>query len=133
MHYLFLVDRRPIDPPPIVQLQPPKDSGLGYLHNPYFFLYATLMDAKGENDLPFFNGNRTTAGAVVQSLHKLKDTNNKDGGFFIFADISIRLEGFYKLKFTMFEIAGTHVYRLCSVLSDTFQVYSPKCFPGMSG
>jgi hypothetical protein len=29
-----------------------------------------------------------------------------DGGFFIFSDISVRLEGFYRLKFTLYEIEG---------------------------
>jgi hypothetical protein len=47
-----------------------------YLQNPYFFLYATLTDVRGETDLHFVNGNRTTAGTVVQSLHKLKDADN---------------------------------------------------------
>lgn len=33
-------------------------------------------------------------------------THNRlqDGGFFIFADISVRHEGFFKLKFTLFKI-----------------------------
>lgn len=141
-----------------------------YLHDPYFFLYATLATTDGQ-DLHFMNGTRTTAGSVVQSLHKLKDIDDKgmcvippktkehalliivyqDGGFFIFADISVRHEGFFKLKFTLFKIIEqvshvlfslhsrltrkiffsrlynrTHVYRLCSAFSDAFQVYSPK-------
>lgn len=29
-----------------------------------------------------------------------------EGGFFVFADISVRLEGNYRLKFTLFEIVG---------------------------
>lgn len=100
------------------------------MQNPYFFLYATLTDASGEVDLHFINGNKTTAGSVVQSLHKLKDLDNSgkivlaifnesmcvthlslshsllDGGFFIFSDISVRLEGIYRLKFTLFGIEG---------------------------
>ncbi|KAI9028277.1 velvet factor-domain-containing protein [Phycomyces nitens] len=127
------VDRRPIDPPPILQLvfsSPTDDPTL--LYNPYLFVYATLTDPKTESDLDFMNGNRTTAGQMVQSLHKLKDVDNKDGGFFVFADISVRLEGFYKLKFTLFEMKGSLVHRLSSVMSKTFQVYSPKSFPGMS-
>ncbi|ORE18440.1 hypothetical protein BCV71DRAFT_179497, partial [Rhizopus microsporus] len=71
------------------------------------------------------------AGAVVQSLYKLKNLDNSDGGFFIFSDISVRLEGLYRLKFTLFSIEGPYVNRLCSTLSDVFQVYSPKklqCF-----
>ncbi|KAI7899594.1 velvet factor, partial [Cokeromyces recurvatus] len=72
------------------------------------------------------------AGTVVQSLYKLKDHDNTEGGYFIFSDISVRLEGFYRLKFTLYEIEGIYVNRLCSVISDIFQVYSPKSFPGMS-
>lgn len=88
-----------------------------------FFLYATLTDMSGDSDLHFINGNSTTAGAVVQSPHKLKDLDGrgnkmnmnkrvnvshlqKDGGFFIFSDISVRLEGVYRLKFTLFGIEG---------------------------
>ncbi|OBZ87440.1 hypothetical protein A0J61_04504, partial [Choanephora cucurbitarum] len=126
------VDRRPIDPPPIIQLLSNNQVDDDYLQNPYFFLYATLTDAHGETDLHFVNGNRTTAGTVVQSLHRLKDFDNTDGGFFIFSDISVRLEGFYRLKFTLYEIEGSYVNRICSIVSDMFQVYSPKSFPGMS-
>lgn len=126
------VDRRPIDPPPIIQITSNNQSDDDFLQNPYFFLYATLTDASGETDLHFVNGNRTTAGTVVQSLHKLKDVDNTDGGFFIFSDISVRLEGFYRLKFTLYEIEGQYVNRMCSKTSDIFQVYSPKSFPGMS-
>ncbi|KAG0747910.1 hypothetical protein G6F57_005416 [Rhizopus arrhizus] len=86
----------------------------------------------GDSDLHFINGNSTTAGAVVQSPHKLKDLDGRDGGFFIFSDISVRLEGVYRLKFTLFEIEGNLVNRLCSILSDPFKVYLPKNFPGMS-
>ncbi|KAL9556058.1 hypothetical protein MBANPS3_002054 [Mucor bainieri] len=94
------VDRRPLDPPPIVQLHQ-------------------------SNNMNF----KTTAGSVVQSLHKLKDTNNTEGAFFVFADISIRIEGVFKLKFTLFQIKGILVERVCSVFSDPFRVYSPKTFP----
>ncbi|KAI9254278.1 velvet factor-domain-containing protein [Sporodiniella umbellata] len=125
------VDRRPIDPPPVVQIlcDRPDDS---LLTDPYFFLYATLSDLSGDSELHFINGNKTTAGAVVQSLHKLKHLDNADGGFFVFSDISVRLEGIYRLKFTLFRMEGESVQALSSILSDPFQVYAPKSFPGMS-
>lgn len=47
-----------------------------YLYDPYYFLYATLATENGE-DLHFSNGTRTTVGSVVQSLHKLKDIDNR--------------------------------------------------------
>lgn len=77
-----------------------------YHNSANFFLHATLVNAIDDIDLNSANGNRTTAGSVVQSLHKLKDTNNAEGAFFIFADISIRIEGLFKLKFTLFQIKG---------------------------
>ncbi|KAI7867011.1 velvet factor-domain-containing protein [Spinellus fusiger] len=126
------VDRRPLDPPPIIQLVVADGAEDIYYTNPHTFLYATLATSESQKDLHFVNGTRTTAGSMVQSLHKLKDIDDKEGGFFVFADISVRLEGFFKLRFTMFEIEGENVHRICSVLSDTFQVYSPKTFPGMS-
>ncbi|KAI8065961.1 velvet factor-domain-containing protein [Gongronella butleri] len=121
------VDRRPIDPPPIVQLY---CSCLSL--QPIFYLYATLTTDENM-DINDHHGHSTTAGTVVQSLHKLKGLNNQEGGFFIFADISVRLEGTYRLKFTLFEIVeNSHVQSLVSVMSDEFRVYSPKHFPGMS-
>ncbi|ORZ20199.1 velvet factor-domain-containing protein [Absidia repens] len=132
------VDRRPIDPPPIVQLYCSCHRHLqqqchhDFLHNPYFFLYANLTSITDDTDLYSHHGHRTTAGTLVQSLYKLKDIDNNDGGFFVFADISVRLEGNYRLKFTLFEIVGEHVQRLVSVISNPFTVYSPKYFPGMS-
>lgn len=93
-----------------------------------FFLHCTLVNSIDQSDTHCINGNRTTAGSVVQSLHKLKDTNNAgnfrdirlhfylfvlksillylEGAFFIFADISIRIEGIFKLRFTLFQIKG---------------------------
>ncbi|CAO3639341.1 unnamed protein product [Mucor hiemalis] len=126
------VDRRPLDPPPIVQLfQSSTMSFNDYHKSAKFFLHTTLAHVSDNSDIHCANGNRTTAGSVVQSLHKLKDTNEA-GAFFIFADISIRVEGIFRLKFTLFEIKGMEVERVCSVFSDPFQVYSPKSFPGMS-
>lgn len=127
------VDRRPLDPPPIVQLfQSSTMSFNDYHKSANFFLHTTLAHVSDYSDIHCSNGNRTTAGSVVQSLHKLKDTNEAEGAFFIFADISIRVEGIFRLKFTLFEIKGMEVERVCSVFSDPFQVYSPKSFPGMS-
>ncbi|ORX52294.1 hypothetical protein DM01DRAFT_1059462 [Hesseltinella vesiculosa] len=123
------VDRRPIDPPPIVQLSCTCHYDAcqqAFLYNPYFFLYATLTSDTDDTDINHHHGHSTTAGTVVQSLHKLKDLHQQ-GGYFIFADISVRLEGMYRLKFTLFEIVNNnHVKSLVSVLSDPFRVFSPK-------
>jgi hypothetical protein len=71
-------------------------------------------------------------GQLVSSLHRLKDVNNEDAGFFIFPDTSVRLEGVFRLRFTLYEIRGKQSVRLCSVHSDAFTSYPPRSFPGMS-
>ena len=60
------------------------------------------------------------AGTLVSSLHRLKDVDNSgtfsivitslyvltlaDGGFFVFPDVSVRLEGEFRLRFSLFEM-----------------------------
>jgi len=126
-------DRRPIDPPPIVQLrvfdtyptdpsngassstsnqfhhQPPQQA-LNFLQNPYYFMFASLARTESDDELHLLNDGKTryTTGSVVSSLYHLKDTENggEDAGFFIFPDLSVRTEGSYRLKLALFELVG---------------------------
>ncbi|KAG1105418.1 hypothetical protein G6F39_000494 [Rhizopus arrhizus] len=130
-------DRRPIDPPPIVQFQvmdpnlPPNDKT--YLQNPYYFMYASLMAADLDEELHLLRDGKTrsTTGSVVSSLYHLKDIDNTDAGFFVFPDLSVRMEGSYRLKLSLFEIVGKEVFHCESIISNQFFVYSAKKFPGM--
>ncbi|KAI9226588.1 MAG: velvet factor, partial [Piptocephalis tieghemiana] len=130
------VDRRPIDPPPIIQIVSDDSVSEGhtqhFLQSPYYFMFASLVTPDTMEEINFINENRTTAGTVVQSLFRLKDIDNQDGGFFIFPDMSVRIEGHFRLKFSLFQIVGRSVLHLTSIHSDTFRVFSPKAFPGMS-
>jgi hypothetical protein len=173
-------DRRPIDPPPIVQLrvidkarknlpspspsppptqhhqQPPSHphaqqhahessvpldtsmltpAGFGagpFLQNPYYFMFASLAKPDDDTELhwmkvrsdyssssasrPLFTSSfipqdgktRCTTGSVVSSLYHLKDSenDNRDAGFFVFPDLSVRQEGSYRLKLSLFEVVG---------------------------
>ncbi|KAI8075360.1 velvet factor-domain-containing protein [Gilbertella persicaria] len=127
------VDRRPLDPPPIVQLHQINQMNFSdYQNSANLFLHATLVNANGQCHTSLVNGNRTLAGSMAQSLNKLRDTNNIEGAFFIFADISVRIEGTFRLKFTLFCIQNDGVEQLCHTVSEPFRVYSPKTFPGMS-
>ncbi|CAJ0854569.1 6700_t:CDS:2 [Entrophospora sp. SA101] len=54
------------------------------------------------------------------------------GGFFVFGDISIRVEGRYRLRFSLFEVIKNEVIHLQSIISDIFTIYSAKAFPGAS-
>ncbi|KAG1047032.1 hypothetical protein G6F43_010504 [Rhizopus delemar] len=130
-------DRRPIDPPPIVQFQvmdpslPPNDKT--YLQNPYYFMYASLMAADLDEELHLLRDGKTrsTTGSVVSSLYHLKDIDNTDAGFFVLPDLSVRMEGSYRLKLSLFEIVGKEVFHCESIISNQFFVYSAKKFPGM--
>ncbi len=74
------------------------------------------------------------AGTLVSSLHRLKDTDNKDGAFFVWGDLSVKVEGTFRLQFTLFEMINepAEVLYRASIMSDTFPVYSAKTFPGMA-
>ncbi|KAF8880753.1 velvet factor-domain-containing protein [Infundibulicybe gibba] len=179
-------DRRPIDPPPIVQLRvidpsthhttasgrrrrgsnasapstpPPmsptlpgssgrhdssRDSRDGrdvggatqsFLQNPYYFMFASLAKPDDDAELHWLKDGRTrcTTGSVVSSLYHLKDPqhNNEDAGFFVFPDLSVRTEGSYRLKLSLFEVVGSNVRHCKSIYSAPFYVYTAKKFPGM--
>ncbi|KAL9595721.1 MAG: hypothetical protein Q9179_004879 [Wetmoreana sp. 5 TL-2023] len=72
-----------------------------------------------------------------------------DGGFFVFGDLSVKIEGDYCLRFSLFEMLKTEVVFIKSITSAPFTgqdtplsgedvrthkilVYSPKSFPGMA-
>jgi Velvet factor len=81
---------------------------------------ATLHDStKAETSIQSRNADLT--GTLVSSLHRVKDTENNgryaissdwplaeiigaDVGYFVFQDLSIRREGEYRLKFSLFEL-----------------------------
>lgn len=82
------------------------------------------------------------AGTLVSSLHRLKDIDNTggssllnaffllemlnltptDGGFFVFGDVSVKIEGEYRLRFSLFEMVRERheVMYIKSVISEPF-------------
>ena len=58
---------------------------------------------------------------------------SRDAGFFVFPDLSVRTEGTYRLKLTLFEVIGANVHHCKSIFSAPFYVYTAKKFPGMEG
>ncbi|KAJ2364528.1 hypothetical protein H4S01_003737, partial [Coemansia sp. RSA 2610] len=71
------------------------------------------------------------AGSMVSPLHPLRDMTSVQGAYFVFSDLSVRMEGSFRLRFDLFEITGEQVHSRASAMSDVFHVYSPKRFPGM--
>ncbi|KUJ21770.1 uncharacterized protein LY89DRAFT_664936 [Mollisia scopiformis] len=126
-------DRKPVDPPPIVQLKIPHqiDPHQNFLQSPYFFLSCCLV-----NDSPNQHSQGTLgtalAGTLVSSLHRLKDNSNSDGAFFVFGDLSVKVEGQFRLQFNLYQMRDEHCYHIATVTSDSFTVHSAKNFTGMA-
>ena len=74
-----------------------------YLQSPYYFMCCSLYDALEDRPVPV-PPSTALAGTLVSSLHRLKDVDNNDGGFFVFGDLSVKIEGDFRLKFSLFEM-----------------------------
>ncbi|KAJ2850256.1 hypothetical protein J3B02_003693, partial [Coemansia erecta] len=129
-------DRRPIDPPPIIQLvvhDPHCPNPQSYTTNPAFFMQVVLMDESGTTPLRYLKGHKAAAmaGSMVSPLHTLRDMSATLGAYFVFSDLSVRMEGLFRLRFDLYEAEGEMVHRRASTMSTVFSVHSPKRFPGM--
>ncbi|KAK9451176.1 velvet factor-domain-containing protein, partial [Limtongia smithiae] len=127
-----LADRKAVDPPPIVQLVVrDNDPHCEWLQSPFFFMCVNLFDPVV--DMPINRPpSESLAGTLVSSLHRVRDENDHEGGYFVFGDISVKLEGRFRLQFSLFEMLdGAQVEFIKSVISDPFTVFSSKQFPGV--
>ncbi|EXJ93503.1 hypothetical protein A1O1_01895 [Capronia coronata CBS 617.96] len=153
-------DRRPVDPPPVVELRVfCNDSDITMLYDATFMLYASLEVAR-----PIASGKMHTppaipvlTGVAVASAAYLD--RPKKAAYFIFPDLSVRHEGWYRLKFSLFEgvkheadadqgmpfvhsspstdkltapVRHESMANRLEVQSVPFQVYSAKKFPGLN-
>ncbi|KAI9321897.1 velvet factor-domain-containing protein [Dichotomocladium elegans] len=125
-------DRRPIEPPPILQMKWSNcsaDEVKKCLQSPFYFLVANLVRESDPETLLFPPGDYLS-GPTVSSLYRLRDIDNSDAAFFVFGDLAVKKEGKYRLLFSLFEIVEGEVQNRKTVMSDVFTVYLPKCFPG---
>ena len=125
-------DRKPIDPPPILQLKvsTKKDPNQHFLQSPYYFMSCSLI--KGDDSATKAPLPSHLIGTAVSSLHRLKDTDNQDGGFFVFGDLSCKSEGKFRLLFTLYQMQRMECLHITSIVSQVFQVYPTKSFPGLA-
>jgi hypothetical protein len=72
--------RKPIDPPPIVEIKVIKDADprKWFLHNPYLFVTCELIQVKTEEAAKTVDQKCGLIGTLTSSLYCLKD--NKNGG-----------------------------------------------------
>jgi hypothetical protein len=78
-------ERKPVDPPPIIQLKVREENtylAQHYLQSPYYFMCCSLYHATDDHPVHYNQPSTAMAGTLVSSLHRLKDTDNT--GEFIF-------------------------------------------------
>ncbi|PHH59725.1 hypothetical protein CDD81_2643 [Ophiocordyceps australis] len=132
-------DRKPIDPPPIVQLLDRRHDGKSGLYDsPYLFMTSSLVPegygegSEKEQELP----SNYLVGSLVSSIHRLRDTENVEGGFFVFGDLSVKREGRFRLRFTLYErdqrSTSPSFYFVSELVTNVFTVFPTKLFPGMA-
>lgn len=90
-------------------------SNSNLLDSTSFFIRASLVAAEqspdpktGENVYPTVKtptGANATAGEVIQTPERLRHLDGKPGALCIFAKLSVRLPGVFRLKFTLYETA----------------------------
>ncbi|GAN01677.1 VosA [Mucor ambiguus] len=126
-------DRRPIDPPPIIQMRlnnaTPQQTD-AFHQNSYFYMCANLAHPSDDSEI-YTPTHNALSGQTVSSMYKLKDIDNHDGAFFVFGDLSVKVEGSFRLKLSLFEITTTGAVCLQSIFTGPFMVYPTKKFPGM--
>lgn len=93
-------DKKPVDPPPILALVINDPISSFHIQSPYLFVSAVLEDTDTEkSDRKSPQGPPTQnalTGSTVSSLHKLKDIDNVETAFFVFGDLAVKKEGFYR-------------------------------------
>ena len=102
-------DRRPVDPPPVVQLTIWEEHGgeridVTATYQASFFLFTTLENARNINHgrVPLNNNTfPALTGMPCAGMVYLERPN--PGGYFIFPDLSVRHEGKYLLSFNLYE------------------------------
>ncbi|KAI7082683.1 hypothetical protein KC356_g8187 [Hortaea werneckii] len=80
---------------------------------------------------------RNLIGSLTVNASKLEDPEKKPGFWFVLQDLSVRTEGFFRLKMNFIDVGDGALLNkgrapvLAWTFSDKFQVYSAKKFPGV--
>lgn len=152
-------DRRPIDPPPIVELEE-TNGPISPTQRQQLVVQCTLWNEAGNEhrniictstgataglgsaeELPVQSEEkhaRVMMGNIFASATYLEDDKGVPGYFYVFPDLSIRVEGRYRLKFDLIRLIlppgppspGINQV-IAEELSEVFTVYAAKKFPRM--
>lgn len=144
-------DRRPLDPPPVVQIQFYQVIGLGSTHETEeeipakdiqlegLLCGASIHEDRDSGSEPSvkkageMEGDILFGSTVVQCVHLLHQGQDMLG--FVFADLSVRREGLWKLHYQAFDVLhcapgeDRHILKEC--VGGSFRVYPNRQFPGL--
>ncbi|KAK9437583.1 VeA protein [Metarhizium brunneum] len=147
-------DRRPVDPPPVVELRIIEGPSVGegkditFDYNANFFLYASLEQARtmahGRVQSAAATNPPILTGVPASGMAYLDRPT--EAGYFIFPDLSVRHEGYFCLSFSLFETTKEEkdfdmepansdlppgVDWRMEIKTNPFNVFSAKKFPGL--
>lgn len=131
--------RKPLDPPPVVELivEEDIDPQKLYMNSPNLFM--TIQLCPEGSDKPYFSGDNepTMVGQLCSSVHKLKEgVGEREKGFFIFGDVSVKIAGTWRLRFMLYDLPFPCSRSTCVLLATTFSapfnVVQSKDYKGLA-
>jgi Velvet factor len=73
------------------------------------------------------------AGTTTSDIYRIANIVTGEPQYiFLFPDLSVRQEGHYKLRCSLFQRLGEDIIFRTSIVSNTLRVYAAKEFPGMA-
>jgi hypothetical protein len=136
-----------IDPPPIVQLavddsDMTPDEIARKIRHPFSVVHCSIWDESGTKDMSSmpedFRQQRRLMGTLVASPFVGLDEDGSEGCFFCFPDLSCRTPGTFRLHFQLvvldmakMSVPGMKAPIVSTAMSEPFQVFNAKDFPGM--
>ncbi|KAI8592982.1 velvet factor-domain-containing protein, partial [Geranomyces variabilis] len=141
-------DRRLVDPPPIVQLiarHLPSNRVIeqSVTDPPLLILHASLYDAAAKEPTMIINTPRARnsggymnalTGCLVSSAYSLQNLEGRHGVYFMFGDLSVRVDGRFSLSSAVppqHFVSNDITTVITQAHSLPFIVYPAKEFPGM--
>ncbi|KAK9482550.1 velvet factor-domain-containing protein [Lipomyces starkeyi] len=115
-----------VAPIPIIRLEiHDGDNDRKWLRSPCFFMCANLYDPA--HNVPIrLPPSETLTGGLISQLHCVIDESHRENGYFVFGDLSVKVKGQFRLRFSLFEIMDSQVKFIKSTLSEKFIAYSRK-------
>jgi hypothetical protein len=99
-----------------------------------------LVTPTAETPYQLPDGEPPMVGTLTSSVHRLKDSTEaqSEGAFFIFGDVSVRVTGKWRLRFTVYDVPFGQNDRNCrtkllaQAYSNDFSVVQSKDFKGLA-